>query len=85
MTTYMDDMKRGRRLKTDDRNTLLETVDILRTIGGNNGFSNLQPKVKKMLLSYANKIDDMVKKDIQWSKSMSIEQFDGEVVYAENT
>jgi hypothetical protein len=77
----MDDMKRGRRLKTDDRNTLLETVDILRMIGGNNGFSNLQPKVKKMLLSYANKIDDMVKKDIQWSKSMSIEQFDGEVVY----
>lgn len=81
MTTYMDDMKRGRRLKTDDRNTLLETVDILRMIGGNNGFSNLQPKVKKMLLSYANKIDDMVKKDIQWSKSISVEQFDGEVVY----
>ena len=69
-------------MKTDDRNTLLETVDILRMIGGNNGFSNLQPKVKKMLLNYANKIDDMVKKDIQWNKSMSVEDFEGETVHA---
>lgn len=68
-------------MKSEDRNTLLETVDILRMIGGNNGFSNLQPKVKKMLLSYASKLDNIVKNDVQFAKSMSVEEFNGEVVY----
>ena len=65
----------------DDRNKILETVDILRAIGGNNGFSNLQPKVKKMLLGYANELSDIVKRDITIKNSMQKEDFDGEIVY----
>lgn len=68
-------------MKTEDRNTLIETVDILRALGGNNGFSNLQPKWKKLLLGYAKKIDDIVKNDIQFGKSMEQVDFDGEIVY----
>ena len=65
----------------DDRNKILETVDILRAIGGNNGFSNLQPKVKRMLLGYANDLNDIVKRDIAIKNSMQKEDFDGEIVY----
>lgn len=68
-------------MKVDDRNTILETVDILRALGGNNGFSNLQPKTKRTLLQYANKLDDLVKRDIKAGQSMSIESFEGETVY----
>ena len=52
-------------MTTEEKNTLLETVDILRALGGQNGFSNLQPKVKKMLLKYAHEIKDIVERDIQ--------------------
>lgn len=68
-------------MTVDDRNKILETVDILRAIGGNNGFSNLQPKVKKMLLGYANELNDIVKRDIAIKNSMQKEDFDGETVY----
>lgn len=65
----------------EDRNTILETVDILRALGGNNGFTNLQPRFKKTLLSYAGKLNKIVEKDIQFEKSMEVEDFEGEIVY----
>jgi len=68
-------------MKLDDRNLMLEIVDILRTLGGNNGFANIQPKTKHLLIKYANKLDDFVKRDIKAQKSMSIETFEGETVY----
>lgn len=52
----------------EDRDLLLETVDILRALGGNNGFSNLQPKIKHLLLKYANGIDTIVKNDVKITK-----------------
>ena len=51
----------------EERNKILETVDILRALGGNNGFSNLQPKVKHMLLGYANDLKDIVERDVKAS------------------
>jgi len=68
-------------MKLDDRNLMLEIVDVLRALGGNNGFANLQPKTKHLLLRYASKLDDFVKRDIKAQKSMSIETFEGETVY----
>lgn len=65
----------------EDRNKILETVDILRALGGNNGFSNLQPKFKRTLLSYANDLKAIVEKDVKFEKSMKTEEFNGEVVY----
>ena len=52
-------------MKIEERNKILETVDILRALGGNNGFSNLQPKVKRMLLGYANELKDIVERDVK--------------------
>lgn len=49
----------------EERNKILETVDILRALGGNNGFSNLQSKVKRMLLGYANDLKDIVERDVK--------------------
>lgn len=68
-------------MTVEDRNTIYEAVDILRALGGNNGFSNLQPKMKKMLLGYANKLKEIVDKDVQFGKSMTVEEFTGETVY----
>lgn len=51
----------------EERNKILETVDILRALGGNNGFSNLQPKIKHMLLGYANDLKDIVERDVKAS------------------
>ncbi len=51
-------------MKVDDRNKLLEVVDVLRALGGNNGFANLQPKVKRMLLGYANDLKKIVDDDV---------------------
>lgn len=68
-------------MTVEDRNTIYEAVDILRALGGNNGFSNLQPKMKKMLLDYANKLKEIVDKDVQFGKSMTVEEFNGETVY----
>ena len=68
-------------MTVEDRNTIYEAVDILRALGGNNGFSNLQPKMKKMLLGYANKLKEIVDKDVKFGKSMTVEEFNGETVY----
>lgn len=48
----------------EDRNTILEAADILKTLGGNNGFANLQPKLKTMLKSYGGKLQNIVERDI---------------------
>ena len=55
-------------MTVEDRNIVLETVDILRALGGNNGFTNLQPRFKKTLLGYASKLNKIVEKDIQFVK-----------------
>lgn len=68
-------------MTVDDRNVLYETVDILRALGGNNGFSNLQPKMKRMLLGYANKLKDIADRDMKLKNSMQVEEFNGEIVY----
>ena len=68
-------------MTVEDRNTIYEAVDVLRALGGNNGFSNLQPKMKKMLLGYANKLKEIVDKDVKFGKSMTVEEFNGETVY----
>lgn len=67
-------------LTVDERNCILETVDILRTLGGNNGFSNLQPKVKRMLLGYANNLKAIVERDIRSADHTSDKQ-DMEMTY----
>lgn len=67
-------------LTVDERNCILETVDILRTLGGNNGFSNLQPKVKRVLLAYANNLKAIVERDIQGAEHTANKQ-DMEMTY----
>ena len=52
-------------MTVDDRNKILEIIDILRALGGQNGFTNLQPKIKKMLISYSNDLKDIVERDIE--------------------
>ena len=66
-------------MTTEERNEILETVDILRALGGQNGFSNLQPKIKRMLLQKANNLKRIVENDI--SPKDDVEEFDGETVY----
>lgn len=51
-------------MKVEDRNKLMEVSDILKALGGNNGFGNLQPKIKRMLLGYASDLDRIVKDDV---------------------
>ena len=68
-------------MTVDDRNDILETVEILRALGGQNGFSNLQPKLKKMLLGYAHKLNGIVERDIAVKKSIQVEEFEGDTVY----
>ena len=68
-------------MTVEDRNTIYEAVDVLRALGGNSGFSNLQPKMKKMLLGYANRLKEIVDKDVKFGKSMTVEEFNGETVY----
>lgn len=68
-------------MSMEDRNTILETVDILKALGGNNGFSNLQPKFKKVLIGYANKLNKIVERDMELEKNMATEEFEGETVY----
>jgi hypothetical protein len=65
----------------NERNTIYETTDILRALGGNNGFSNLQPRIKKMLLVYANRLKDIADRDAQFGKDLQVEEFEGETVY----
>ena len=52
-------------MTVDERNKILEAVDILRALGGQNGFSNLQPKIKRLLLNYANDLKDIVENDVK--------------------
>ena len=65
----------------NERNTIYETTDILRALGGNNGFSNLQPRIKKMLLVYANRLKDIADRDAQFGKDLQVEEFEGETIY----
>lgn len=52
-------------MTVEERNKILEAVDILRALGGQNGFSNLQPKIKKMLLGYSNDLKEIVENDVR--------------------
>lgn len=65
----------------EDRNTIAETVDILRALGGNNGFSNLRPKMKKLLLTQANKLNGILNSGSR-SDGLEVVEFSGETVYA---
>ena len=49
----------------EERNVIFEASDILKTLGGNNGFANIQPKLKATLRSYATKLDKIARDDIQ--------------------
>ena len=57
----------------NERTTIYESVDILRALGGNNGFSNLQPKMKRILLDYANKLNDIADRDVKKEKTSVVE------------
>ncbi len=61
-------------MKVDDRNKLLEVADVLCALGGNNGFSNLQPKIKRMLLGYANDLKKIVDDDVSGSGYSLVEK-----------
>lgn len=66
-----------------ERGQILEAVDILRMLGGQNGFSNLQPKIRKKLLSTANALRQIVNDDIQKLSGYRTEEFEGETIYDE--
>lgn len=51
-------------MKTEDRNLLLEVSEVLKLLGGNNGYANIQPKIKKRLVEYSKKVEELVKNDI---------------------
>ena len=51
-------------MRVEERNKLSEVADVLRALGGNNGFGNLQPKIKHMLLGYANDLKKIVEDDV---------------------
>ena len=65
----------------EERNKILEVVDILRALGGNNGFSNLQPKVKHMLLAYSNDLKAIVEDDVKSGKPRIETKQDIEMTY----
>lgn len=68
-------------MTVQERDQILEAVDLLRAIGGNNGFSNLQPKLKRILLKKASELKQIVDDDIRKFSSHSSEIFEGETVY----
>lgn len=68
-------------MTVDERNKILETVDILRALGGNNGFSNLQPKVKRMLLQYSNDLKKIVEDDVEANVPHHADKEDIEMTY----
>lgn len=53
----------------DDRNALVEAADILQYLGGNNGVTNLRPKIKHQLIRSAAKLKKVVENDISASKA----------------
>lgn len=65
----------------DEHSTIYEAVDILRALGGNNGFSNLQSKTKRTLLDYANRLKAIADRDISKRKSNIVEEFEGETIH----
>lgn len=65
----------------DERNEILETSDLLKALGGQNGFSNLQPKIKHLLLRRAHALQEIVERDIKLANSLSVEEFTGETLY----
>ena len=64
----------------EDRSTILEVVDLLRTIGGQNGFCNLRPQLKKLLLRKANDLNKIVEREIK-QQDTAFKEFTGETVY----
>ena len=64
-----------------ERNEILETVDILRALGGQNGFSNLQPKIKRLLLEHANQLKRIVENDVTHTTRDHDEKEDLEMTY----
>lgn len=68
-------------MTVQERTEILETVDILRAIGGQNGFSNLQPKIKKMLLERASALKKIVENDIMNNKRDANTKEDLEMTY----
>lgn len=69
-------------MTTNERNDILEAVDLLRMIGGN-GFSNLQPKIKRLFMQKANRLKEIVENDIRGGTSTSevVEDWGGETIY----
>lgn len=68
-------------MTVQERNEILETADILRALGGQNGFSNLQPKIKRLLLEHANNLKTIVENDITNTKRDHEEKEDLEMTY----
>ncbi|WP_458459256.1 hypothetical protein [Pseudobutyrivibrio sp.] len=69
-------------MTVDDRNTVTEISEMLKILGGQNGFCNLQPKLKKMLLEQSKKLKDIVDRDINYQKSFNFEEeWQGETVH----
>jgi hypothetical protein len=68
-------------MTVNDRNTILEAVDLLQVLGGNNGFCNLRPERKKIVLKTAKNLKDIVERDIKNSQSFQKVDFSGDVVY----
>ena len=52
-------------MKNEERDIILETVDTLRLLGGNNGFRTMQPTIRKMLLKRANELKKIVENDVR--------------------
>ena len=51
-------------MKMEDRNLILEVSEVLKLLGGNNGYANVQPKIKQRLIEYSKKLEKLVKNDI---------------------
>lgn len=49
----------------DQRNSILEAADILKRLGGKNGFSNLQPKIRMLCMKKGHELTEIVENDIQ--------------------
>lgn len=56
-------------MTVEERTTVMEVVDILQTLGGNNGFGNLQPRIKMLLKGYAKKLRGIAERDALQNQS----------------
>ena len=68
-------------MTVNDRDMILEAVDLLKLLGGNNGFCNLRPERKKIVLKMAKNLKDIVERDNKNSQSFQKVDFSGDVVY----